>query len=164
MDSALRRAPVPQDLPGTLLGCQGLTSSGLARFCTTSATLSDNDFSYDGTRYSIGGLWLGSGGVLGDLTISLDTDLTPEARARLVLVVGTEEFAFKDANFRGANIRTWYDAGLTWSAGTAVNIKIVEGAAVALPSAPRNLEARAGDKKVTLSLGPAGHLRHRWAL
>ena len=46
---------------------------------------------------------LGSGGVLGNLTISFDTDPTPDARARLVLVVGTEEFAFKDADFRGAN-------------------------------------------------------------
>ena len=91
---------------------------------------------------------------MGDLRISFDTDLTPDARARLVLVVGTEEFAFKDADFRGANTRTWHEAGLTWSAGTAVNIKIVEGAAVALPSAPRNLEARAGNKKVTLSWDP----------
>ena len=145
---------VPQDLPEGRLGCQGSATFGLTDHCSTSSTLNNDDFTYDSTRYSIHELWLGSGGAMGNLRISFDTDMSPDAKARLVLVVGTEKFAFKDADTKESNSRTWNNSGLTWSAGTAVNIKIEEGAAVALPSAPRNLEARAGNKKVTLSWDP----------
>ena len=101
-------------------------------------------------------LWLGSGGAMGNLRISFRYAIMSSRRQS---APGSGHWEPRNSRSRtrtsgGPATRAWFEAGLTWSEGTAVDFKIVEGPAVALPSAPRNLEARAGNRKVTLSWDP----------
>ena len=46
----------------------------------------------------------------------------------LVLHVGSETFAFKDANVKGSDHRVWNGSGLSWTTGDAIGLKLTDAA------------------------------------
>ncbi len=101
---------------------------GFARTSSTDVTgaLSDENFSYAGTPYSIDRLRLGT-----QTNPTLTTRFSPTGETvfnsdRFRLVVGTAEFSFEDANYVTNSGFRWTNSGLTWSAGDTVPVKIVK--------------------------------------
>ena len=95
--------------------------------------LSDDDFTYDSTDYTITVLY-----VITDssrLTITLDPDITTATNS-LTLVVGTSSFAFASANTATTDTRTWTSTGLSWTIGTDVSVKLIEAANTPAAGAP----------------------------
>ena len=88
--------------------------------CSTATVLSDDDFTHDSTDYSVINLYLSPAGAL---TLALDADITT-ATAALTLVVGTTSLALADAETTGPRFRIWSSPGLSWTAGTAIDVKL----------------------------------------
>ena len=102
---------------GGFVGCDnGITNA----HCSTATILSDDDFTHGSTDYSVRGLYVASG----TLTIKLTPNITSTSNAALTLVVGSSNsFAFADGGTT-SDVRAWSGTGLTWTSGTAVNVKI----------------------------------------
>ena len=99
-------------------GCSNETEE-TTNACSTATVLSDDDFTHDSTDYSVISLFL-SGGTL---TLKFDTDITT-ATAALTLVVGTTSLALADATTITNRFRTWSSPGLSWTVGTAIDVKL----------------------------------------
>ena len=56
-------------------------------------------------------------------TFTVDADITAATNA-LTVVVGSTSLAFADATTQTARTRTWFNPGFSWTAGTAVSIRI----------------------------------------
>ena len=113
----------PADLSSGILGCDN-SNITTAEACSTSSVLSDDDFPYDSTNYHVTALSLINSS--GSLTLSLDTDITT-ATDGLTLVVGSAPFTLASADdSTDASVRIWNATGLTWTAGTAVAVKLIE--------------------------------------
>ena len=95
----------PAALGGSALGCSG----------TCATALSDNDFTYDSTDYTVTILYVLSGG---NLQITLNPDITTATNG-LSLVVGTSSFRFADADSATNDDRVWDSTSVSWTAGTA---------------------------------------------
>ena len=108
------------DLGSGILGCDNDRSTP-SELCSTATVLSDDDFTHDSTDYSVIALFL-SGGAL---SLKLDTDITT-ATAALTLVVGTTSLALADATDSTNTVRVWSSTGLSWTAGTAVSVRLTE--------------------------------------
>ena len=108
----------PADLGSSFIGCDNGIGA-ISAACSTAAVLSDDDFTHDSTDYSVSAFFLSSG----RLTLSLDTDITTTATNGLTLVVGSTSFAFAAASF-AARIKIWTSTGLSWTAGTAIAVKL----------------------------------------
>ena len=104
------------DISNFRVGCDNGGTISVA--CSTAAVLSDDDFTHDSTDYSIRTFFLFSG----SLTLILDTDITTATNG-LTLVVGSTSFAFADARF-AARSKIWTSAGLSWTVGTAIDVKL----------------------------------------
>ena len=106
--------------PGNLGGYYGCDNDIASAHCSTATLLSDDDFTHGSTDYSVTGLYVSGG----RLTIKLTPNITSASNAALSLVVGSSNsFAFADGGtISGA--RVWSSTGLTWTSGTAVNVKI----------------------------------------
>ena len=83
--------------------------------------LSDDDFTYDSTDYTITNLYIISSG---NLRITLDTDITTATGSALNLIVGTTSFDFASADTATARYRVWNSTSLSWTAGTDVAVKL----------------------------------------
>ena len=103
-------------------GCSNETEETI-NACSTATVLSDDDFTHDSTDYSVIALFL-SGGTL---TLKFDTDITT-ATAALTLVVGTTSLALADATTISNRFRIWSTPGLSWTAGTAIDVKLTAAA------------------------------------
>ena len=66
-------------------------------------------------------------------TLTVDTDITDATNA-LTVVVGSTSLAFADAT-QTARTRTWFNPGFSWTAGTAVSIRIPDTTPPELTSA-----------------------------
>ena len=108
----------PADLTGGFIGCDNEIAA-IPEACSTAAVLSDDDFTHDSTDYSVIAFFLSSG----NLTLSLDTDITT-ATDGLTLVVGSTSFAFAAFAAGTARLRVWTSTGLSWTAGTAIDVKL----------------------------------------
>ena len=108
----------PAALGSGFIGC-GNEIGNILRACSTAAVLSDDDFTHDSTDYSVTAFFLSSG----RLTLTLDTDITTTATNGLTLVVGSTSFAFAAASFT-ARSKIWTSPGLSWTAGTAIDVKL----------------------------------------
>ena len=98
------------------LGCtdvEGLT-------CSSPSILTDDTFTYDGTNYAFDLILLRPDG---SLEIEVDTTLTPATQTLTLYVDGTA-FAFEDAETKTATGRVWTNAGLSWSAGNTVALRL----------------------------------------
>ena len=118
---------------------------------TNTGDLSDKQFSVGtngGTnRYTIGGAFVGAGNNRGVLNLRLRSALTAADRAKLVLHIGSAQFAFSDAT--GPTLSQtyqWLNSGLDWSSTTNVTLRLRE-----VPVAPGNFTATAADAQVTLA-------------
>ena len=112
----------PADLNGGFIGCSNENNSP-PEACSTATVLSDDDFTHDSTDYSVISLFLFGG----TLTLKFDTDITT-ATAALTFVVGTTSLDLADATTIGNVFRTWSTPGLSWTAGTAIDVKLTAAA------------------------------------
>ena len=107
----------PADFSGSL-GCNNASAIATSK-CSTATVLSDDDFTYDSTDYSVTVLFLTATA----FTLTVDTDITAATNA-LTVVVGGTSLAFADAGSQTARTRTWFNPSFSWTAGTAVSIRI----------------------------------------
>ena len=117
----------PADFGSGLLGCNNASATSK---CSTATVLSDDDFTYDSTDYSVTTLYLNATA----FTLTVDTDITDATNA-LTVVVGSTSLAFADAIQDTARTRTWFNPGFSWTAGTAVSIRIPDTTPPELTSA-----------------------------
>ena len=117
----------PADFGSGLLGCNNASATSK---CSTATVLSDDDFTYDSTDYSVTTLYLNATA----FTFTVDTDITAATNA-LTVVVGSTSLAFADAIQDTARTRTWFNPGFSWTAGTAVSIRIPDTTPPELTSA-----------------------------
>ena len=116
----------PADFGSGLLGCNNASATSK---CSTATVLSDDDFTYDSTDYSVTTLYLNATA----FTLTVDTDITDATNA-LTVVVGSTSLAFADAG-TAARTKTWFNPGFSWTAGTAVSIRIPDTTPPELTSA-----------------------------
>ena len=106
------------------LGCAN-TSTGNRR-CNRSNTLSDDDFTYDDTDYSVVKILLNSSE---NLEFELDTRATSSTQD-LILEIDGESYALEDADSKtisnSSSLWTWNDPDLEWSSGDDVAVSLVE--------------------------------------
>ena len=106
------------------LGCN-VTASSLAGRCSPSTgsgttALTDYDFTYSGTDYLVRNLYLT--GTLLVFGIQTGTDI--RGLNTLVLQLGSDEFAIAESVSEPRT--SWSNAGLTWSVGDSVSVKLIE--------------------------------------
>ena len=132
-----------RDLGSSHRGC-GNASSG--NECTV--YLSEDEFTHASTDYSVGAARVQSDG---QLQLYLSPDITTDSES-LVLHVGSETFAFKDANVKEDDHRKWNSSGLSWSTGNPIELKLTDATNATgnptisgVPQVNRELEARKGN-------------------
>ena len=124
----------------------GSSTIGGYGFDSGGGDLSDKEFSYGTNSYTIDNVRLTGNGT--SLSFSLTADLTDDARANLVLHVGSASFAFSDAIYLGDHTYEFLDTGLDWSSEDYVTLRLRE--------TPTNFTATVGDTQVALAWKPAG--------
>ena len=117
-----------QDFRSSVRGCDNVSTGNE---CTDH--LSDDDFTHAMTDYSVTKLYVQSDG---QLQLWLQPVIATGSKS-LVLHVGSETFAFKDANSQPATSRVWNNSGLSWTTGDAIGLKLTE-AAIATGNATGN--------------------------
>ena len=140
MDSwSTSTASMLMTIKGTVVPCDGiwcatLTVQGLGSShwgCENSSTgnectdhLSDDDFTHAMTNYSVTKLYVQSNETL---QLWLQPIIATHSQS-LVLHVGSDTFAFKDADGQGATSRSWLSSGLSWTTGDAIGLKLTDAA------------------------------------
>ena len=119
----------PADFGSGNLGCNNASAIATQK-CSTATVLSDDDFTYDSADYSLTILYLTATA----FSLTVDADITA-ATNDLTIVVGSTPLAFADATTQTARIRTWFNPGFSWTAGTDVSIRITDLAPPSLTSA-----------------------------
>ena len=119
----------PADFGSGSLGCNNASAIATSK-CSTATVLSDDDFTYDSTDYSVTTVFLTTTA----FTLTVDADITAATNA-LTVVVGSTSLAFADANTQSTRTRTWFNPGFSWTAGTAVSIRIPDITPPSLTSA-----------------------------
>ena len=126
-------------------GC--VNSQVAARRCSNTDNLTEDGFSHGGTDYAVTSVQVRTDG---ELRLFLNPNLTT-ATGSLVLLAGPERFAFAHADTEGVNYRYWDSSGLSWTALSTVELKLVEASTVATLS---DLEIEDGaDAEVALTPG-----------
>ena len=132
----------PANFGSGFIGCANETGNS-PKLCSTATVLSDDDFTHDSTDYSVIALHLSAGGTL---TLVLDADITT-ATAALTLVVGTTSLPLADAPTSGPRYRIWSSPGLSWTAGTAIDVKLTApGTPNTAPTAANNTVTTGEDR------------------
>ena len=111
----------PGDLGDGVIGCLDLIAFAA---CSSTAILSDDDFTHDSTDYTVSGLFVEANG---NFSFSVDTTITTETAA-LTLVVGSTSLVLADATTRGTLGRIWASSGVSLTVGTAINVKLTAAA------------------------------------
>ena len=104
-------------------GTKGCANNSAGDACSNVAHLSEDAFTHALTDYSVSSVQLRSNG-------QLRLWMTPNIAAgseTLVLHVGSDTFAFQDADQKEVNNRFWNNSGLTWANDDAVELKLTEG-------------------------------------
>ena len=103
----------PVNIGGSgILGCLDVPFAQ----CSSTAILSDDDFTHDSTDYTVFGLILETDG---SFSFAVDTIITTETAA-LTLVVGSTSLVLADATTTNNLDRTWASSGVSLTAGTAI--------------------------------------------
>ena len=112
----------PVNVAQGVIGCfDGFPS---AECSSSTAILSDDDFTHDSTDYTVTAFFLqSSGGSTGSLSFSVDTAFTT-ATAALTLVVGSTSLVLANATTLNNLSRTWASSGVSLTVGTAINVKL----------------------------------------
>ena len=106
----------PVHVGGGILGCLDVPSAA----CSSTAILSDDDFTHDSTDYTVFGLILQTDG---SFSFTVDTTITTETAA-LTLVVGSTSLVLADATTQNNLERTWASSGVSLTVGTAIDVKL----------------------------------------
>ena len=106
-----------QDLGSGDRGC-GNASNG--NECTV--YLSEDEFTHAMTDNSVTGVRVQSNG---QLRLWMQSIIATESES-LVLHVGSDTFAFEDADVKEARSRKWDGSGLSWTTGDAIELKLTE--------------------------------------
>ena len=106
-----------QDFRSSVRGCDNVSTGNK---CTDH--LSDDDFTHAMTDYSVDKLYVQSDG---QLQLWLQPVIATGSQS-LVLHVGSETFAFKDADIQGVTNRVWNNSGLSWTTGDAIGLKLTD--------------------------------------
>ncbi len=112
-----------KDLVGGLVGCDNVGSNQ----CTQTSVLSDNDFTFDSTTYTIEQIYVLSG----SLAARFDTALPSAASGwELRVTEGgtTTTLSFSDDTDSRDAFVSWGSTGLSWSQGDAISLAIWEEA------------------------------------
>ena len=112
-----------QNLGGGNKGCAN-GSAGDA--CSNVAHLSEDEFNHALTDYSVSSVQLRSNG---QLRLWMNPNIAAGSES-LVLHVGSDTFAFQDADQKEVNNRYWNNSGLTWANDDAVELKLTEGPSI----------------------------------
>ena len=116
-----------------LSGGRGCANTQPGNRCTTPSTLTEDEFRYDGTDYTVTLVQVRTDG---ELQLWTFPNLTAATRT-LVLVVDSERFSLAGAdNTINDNSRRWDSSGLAWSTGATVELRLVEGFPPLAPAAP----------------------------
>ena len=108
---------------GTALGCRNAETTAANR-CTTTATLDHDDFSLDGTTFSVTHVSVQNSGE--DLVVRFDNPIS-DALRELTLWVGDSPFRLANAQISASNglgSATWSSSGLTWTADDDVLLQL----------------------------------------
>ena len=105
------------------------------RRCSNPSLLSEDTFTHDSTGYSVTRARVNP---TGRLNFRVSPNLTAGSRS-LQFHVGDEIFRFDEADSKPANERFWDNAGLSWSAGDRIYLRLTE----APPSTDASLSALA---------------------
>ncbi len=100
------------------MGCNNATANAE---CSSTSVLTDDDFTYSSTDYSVIYLFIRSD----SLAINLSESIPDNFKAALTLNVGNRQFAFADASVTSTSAR-WSNSGLSWSVGDTVSLSLTE--------------------------------------
>ena len=156
----------------SLYGC---SSSGTFR-CSTATVLTDDEFTYKGTDYTVANLYFGRDSsdnpfLAFGLSISLLSTAggldTKNALASLTLHVDGDRFAIDDATVGANNINWPFSPSPDWTDGQKVSVKLTGAATTTTPkpAKPAGLTATAEFDRATLSWtdpGDSGITRHQY--
>ena len=112
-----------QPLDSGALGCANSSAGDL---CSDEPQLSEDEFRHASTDYSVTSVNVQSNG---QLQFRLGEPIAAGSES-LVLHVGSEMFAFQEADVKDESSRLWNNSGLTWSDGDAVELKLTLGASI----------------------------------
>ena len=93
--------------------------------CSNTAHLTEDEFTHASTDYSVTAVRLQSNG---QLQLWTDVDIAAGSDS-LVLHVGSDTFAFEDADQKDDRSRFWNNSGFSWSNDDAVELKLTESPA-----------------------------------
>ena len=116
----------PADLGFDILGCSNSTE----RKCSNTSYLSDDSFTHDSTDYAVITFFLRASG---SFEIELDTNITTATNA-LTLVVDTTSLVLANADTSSDTTREWDSSGISFTAGTAVTVKLTSGTSNTAPT------------------------------
>ena len=106
------------------VGCDSALSQTVPK-CSTSTTLSENDFTYNGTNYRIDGLRNDQSAANLKLFVGSGSQtVSPNVLRGLVLVVDGKRYSFFSATIDINNGATW-SVSENWSVGDTVQLKLV---------------------------------------
>ena len=124
--------------------------------CSRTVSLTDDDFSHDGTSHSIRKITLNV--PTGALELVLDRAFPKEIRTSGTLNVAGSGLSLSSAAFSNGNrTATWSGTGLDWSSGDRVQLSLTmpaseeAGNSILLSASPATLP-RGGEREVTVSL------------
>ena len=132
-----------QSIGGVIFGC---SNDSPGSECSTTSILSDDDFTYDSTDYTIHTIFLTN---TAQLQLYFTTDLAAAAQTLTLDVAGTT-FAFEDATTKAAKHRFWGRSGLSWSGGDTLALKLTEKPPT-VPGAPVLTATANGQTQIDLS-------------
>ena len=104
----------------TGIGCVGEGNSAPINWCSTSSTLTSDDFQ---GRTKVNEVALFDNGNL-SLRVFPGVPFTAGFKADAVLHVDGREFRFADARVTDRNVAVWRNSGLSWTAGQRVELKV----------------------------------------
>ena len=126
----------PQDLGMGALGCNSIDFNTAVLECSNTAVLSDNDFTLGSTDHTIEFIELSAEGSLQIISTGVFTDADT-----LVLVLGTTSLAFSDGLLKSGDGQLWdgqlwVSTGISWTVGTAINVKLTAATPPVTNAAP----------------------------
>ncbi len=115
-----------QDFGNGFVGCHS-GSATTAHKCSTTATLSDNDFIFGGTTYTVRTVTLGNNAGTLRLTFSLASGQSwPTALLSYSLHVGGTELSL--SGVVSGNLANFDNPGVSWAAGSSVSLSLENSA------------------------------------
>ena len=113
-------------------GVRGCSNGSVGNYCSTTSSLSDDDFVYNSSTYTLRVIFLRS---TGRLDIEYVGDL-PRDRDTFTFHVGNDAFAYANADFSAARRTYWDSSGLSRSTGDSTTLKITRPGNTAATGVP----------------------------